>query len=305
MPTPKSDKVVPLHDSGEKPSPPPFVFGAAYAQPSAFEFPDKRVGAKPGVEEAVIHGVDLSEKPKVVFLAGRGKTGKTTAIRWMSERALVAGRPLLMGDVDPGNISFGTYFQGVHEPPDRDSPAVAFKWLEEFVGHAILHRQTAVIDLGGGDTTLRRLADELPDLAKVAEDRGCALVVLYFVGTQIEDLAPISAMYRRTFRPHGTAIVMNEAAVDLGFTREQAFGPLCRHPLVIEAVSAGAVPVWMPRLHNVAGAIELQRLHFLAAAAHAVDESGMPRIGITDAARVRVWLAAMERQFAGIATWLP
>ena len=46
-----------------------------------------------------------------------------------------------MGDVDPGNISFGTYFQAVHEPPGRDSPTVAFKWLEEFVGHAIEHQR--------------------------------------------------------------------------------------------------------------------------------------------------------------------
>jgi hypothetical protein len=31
-------------------------------------------------------------------LAGRGKTGKTTAIRWMAELALSNDRPLLMGD---------------------------------------------------------------------------------------------------------------------------------------------------------------------------------------------------------------
>ena len=128
MAPPKPDKIVPLHDAtpGTEPaSPPAFVFGSSYARVTP-DFPIRTLASKPKAEETVVEGVDLSGKPKIIFLAGRGKTGKTTAIRWMSERALAAGRPLLMGDVDPGNISFGTYFQGVHEPPDRDSPTVAF-----------------------------------------------------------------------------------------------------------------------------------------------------------------------------------
>lgn len=301
MPSPKSDKVIPLHEGS--PPKPAFLFGASYKAPAP-DFPISHFAPKASAP-AVVQGVDLSGKPKVIFLAGRGKTGKTTCIRWISERALTAGRDLLMGDVDPGNVSFGTYFDGVHEPPDRDSPAVAFRWLEEFVSFAITSRQTAVIDLGGGDTTLRRLADELPDLAAAAEGQGVALVTLYFVGPQIEDLAPVAAMAQREFRPHASAIVMNEGAAEYGARREEAFGPMSRHPLIVQSLGAGGViPVWMPRLF-AADKVELSRLHYLEASTGAVGSDGGARIGLSDMLRVRAWLGAMERQFAGIGTWLP
>lgn len=297
----KNEKVVPLREEPQEP--PPFQFGRSYeADVSAITFTSRQVKTK--ANTAVVSGVDLSDKPKVILLAGRGKTGKTTAIRWMSERALTAGRPLLMGDVDPGNIGFGTYFKGVHEPPDRDNPEIAFRWLEEFIAHAIEHWQTAVIDLGGGDTTLRRLADELPDLAKHADANGVAIVVLYFIGPQIDDLSPIASMAQREFRPHATAIIMNEASVQVGMTREQAFAPVSQYPLLRDVFERGAVPVWMPKLLPWE-AIELKRAHFIPARDGATAKDGRPILGPFDRSRVRAWLDAMETQWSGIQTWLP
>lgn len=161
-----------------------------------------------------------------------------------------------------------------------------------------------MIDLGGGDTTLRRLADELPDLAKMADESGVAIVILYFIGPQLEDLAPIAAMAQRAFKPQASAIVMNEAAVDVGMTREQAFGPVSRHALIADAFSGGAVPVWMPRL-LVADKIELRRAHFVEARDGARGADGAAILGPFDRSRVRSWLEAMDRQFSGIRTWLP
>ncbi len=60
---------------------------------------------------------------------------------------------------------------------------------EQFLTHAIRHRQTAVVDLGGGDTTLRRLVDELPGLAQMVADEGSAVVMFYNVGPQVGPLA--------------------------------------------------------------------------------------------------------------------
>ena len=252
----------------------------------------------------VLEGVNLSGKPKIILLAGRGKTGKTTAIRWMAEQALANQRSLLMGDLDPTNASFSTYFQGVHRPADADSPAIMLKWLEQFVSHAIRHRQTAVVDLGGGDTTLRRLVDELPELAQMAVEEGSALVMFYHVGPQVDDLSPMATMEERGFQPEATAIVMNEAGVDPGLTREQAFARIHKHRVFREALGRGAVPVWMPRL-LVADAIEARRLHFLPTRDGATGPDGKPALGAFDRARLRSWLNAMEAQFAGVRTWLP
>ena len=246
----------------------------------------------------VVQGVDLTGVPKIILLAGRGKTGKTTAARWMSDQALAAGRQLLMGDIDPTNASFSSYFEGVHRPANADNPAAVLKWLEQFIGHALKHRATATIDLGGGDTTLRRLVDELPDLPSMVEEEGAAVALLYHVGPQIDDLAPVAAMEERGFKPRATAIVMNEAAIEPGLTREQGFARMQRQNVFKAAIERGAVPVWMPRL-LVADAIEAKRAHFLEA------RDGKAGIGPFDRSRVRHWLAAMERQFAGIRTWLP
>ncbi len=64
-------------------------------------------------------GVDLSGKPKVVFFIGRGKTGKTTTIRWVAEKTIADGRDVLMADMDPTNDTFSKYLDGVARPPIR------------------------------------------------------------------------------------------------------------------------------------------------------------------------------------------
>jgi hypothetical protein len=308
MAGPKNDKSTVLEserDRAAPPSePPPFTFGL----PDINAEPDVDIGlpsfAKRQAAGPVMEGVDLSRVPKIILLAGRGKTGKTTAIRWMAELALTNQRSLLMGDLDPTNASFSTYFQGVHRPADADSPAIMLKWLEQFLSHAIRHRQTAVVDLGGGDTTLRRLVDELPDLAQMAADEGSALAMFYHVGPQVDDLSPIATMEERGFQPEATAIVMNEAGVDPGLTREQAFARIHKHRVFRTAVERGAVPVWMPRL-LVADAIEARRLHFLPTRDGALGRDGTPALGAFDRARLRSWLTAMDEQFAGVRTWLP
>src|SRR4051794_18233903 len=121
----KSDKVTVLEGTQDRaeaaPKPPPFTFG----MPDLDAEPDIDIGlpsfGKRQASGPVMEGVNLAGRPKIVLLAGRGKTGKTTAIRWMAELALSNNRPLLMGDLDPTNASFSTYFQGVHRPADVDS----------------------------------------------------------------------------------------------------------------------------------------------------------------------------------------
>ena len=307
MPASKSDKLAAVESSPEKMAAvtvPTFSFGVGDLD----DAPEVDIGvrsfARRQASGPVLDGIDLTGKPKIILVAGRGKTGKTTAIRWMAETALTNGRPLLMGDLDPTNASFSTYFQGVHRPADADSPALMLKWLEQFLSHAIKHHQTAVVDLGGGDTTLRRLVDELPDLSSMAAEEGSALVTFYHVGPQVDDLSPIATMEARGFQPEATAIVMNEASIDPGLTREQAFARVHKHSVFREAIGRGTVPVWMPRLF-VADAIEARRLHFVPTRDGVAGKDGQPAMGAFDRSRVRSWLASMDEQYGGVRTWLP
>ena len=117
-------------------------------------------------------GVDLSSKKKVIFFVGRGKTGKTTLIRWLSETALASDGTFLMADMDPTNDTFSKYIEGVARPAEAGDPVLSLKWLDKLLQHAMAEKMSVLVDLGGGDTTLRRLVAQLPDLVSMFETAG-------------------------------------------------------------------------------------------------------------------------------------
>ena len=225
------------------------------------------------------------------------------AIRWAAEAAILAGTTLLMADMDPTNDTFSKYIDNVARPPEASDPALSLKWLDKLLQHALQQRLSLLVDLGGGDTTLRRLAEQLPDLVEMAEAQGFAIVLFYTAGPQEEDLSPLATMEGLGFRPSATAIVLNEAMVDLGDTPLQAFARVLRHSAFLAAVGRGAVPIWMPRLLP-AQQVEIRRLHFRDAAAGETGQGTTP-LGPFDRSRVLHWLRAMDANFAGIRTWLP
>jgi hypothetical protein len=248
-------------------------------------------------------GVDLSDKPKIIFFIGRGKTGKTTAIRWVAERSVATGQPMLMVDMDPTNGTFAAYFAGVARLADPSNPALALKWLNKLIQHALETKSSMLVDLGGGDTVLRRLISETPDLVQTIEAAGSALVVFYTSGPNEEDLSPLRTMTSIGFAPSGAAIVLNEGLVELGETREGAFSRIFRHSATREAIEKGAVIVWMPRLIP-AQQIEIRRLGFQEAVDGQTGQAKTP-LGPFDRSRTYHWLRAMDTNFKGIETWLP
>ena len=248
-------------------------------------------------------GVDLSSKKKVIFFVGRGKTGKTTLIRWLSETALASDGTFLMADMDPTNDTFSKYIEGVARPAEAGDPVLSLKWLDKLLQHAMAEKMSVLVDLGGGDTTLRRLVAQLPDLVSMFETAGFAVVVFYTVGPQEEDLSPMATLEGLGLHPSATAIVLNEGLVEVGEGRETAFARILRHSVFKSAVNRGAIPVWMPKLLPAAQ-IEMRRLHFQDAAAGHVGQGKTP-LGPFDRARVGTWLNAIDANFGGIKTWLP
>jgi hypothetical protein len=251
----------------------------------------------------VEQGVDLSGKKKIIFFVGRGKTGKTTGIRWLAETAIASDRVLLMADMDSTNDSFSQYIDGVSRPSDPSNPAIALKWLDRLLQHALQTGTSLLVDLGGGDTTLRRLVTQLPDLVSLFEEAGFAVIVFYTVGPQEEDLSPLATMMGLDFQPTAMAIVLNEAMAEIGESRETAFARIFHHSAFRTAVGRGAVPVWMPRLLP-AQAVEIRRLPFRDAVEGRTGQ-GKTGLGPFDRSRVFNWLRTMDTNFSGIKTWLP
>ena len=250
-----------------------------------------------------VSGVDLSDRKKIIFWIGRGKTGKTTGIRWAAEAALQARNAVLMADMDPTNDTFSKYVGNVARPPEASDPAISLKWLDKLLQHALQNGVSLLVDLGGGDTTLRRLVTQLPDLVETFEAQGFAIVAFYTVGPQEEDLSPLATMEGLGFKPTATAVVLNEAMTEVGETSLNAFARILRHSVFLAAMARGAVPVWMPRLLP-AQEVETRRLLFRDAA-NGMTGKGRTPLGPFDRSRVLSWLQAMDANFAGVKTWFP
>jgi hypothetical protein len=240
-------------------------------------------------------GIDLAGRPKVWFVIGRGRIGKTTLIRWAAETlAARGGAECVYAAADPVNRSLKTFLREVEvsEPPTDDPDEVAL-WLQGLLGFAMSDNGTsALVDLGGGDTSLSRLLRTMPDLSTVMDKSPVAPVAIHVVGTDEHDLVPLAAMEEAGFAPKATAIVFNE----MTGTRPE-FARVMQHSVVQAALRRGAVPIWMPKLAPaVVRAVDARGLHFTKAA----DE-----LGWLEGAPVRVWLQQMARQFEPISTWLP
>lgn len=302
-----SPNIAPLPGAGETaPAPrrsPAPAFSFAADDDSGPELAVLSGSRKPASPIEAMPGIDLSDRKKIVFWIGRGKTGKTTGIRWSAEAAILAGTSLLMADMDPTNDTFSQYIDNVARPSEASDPALSLKWLDKLLQHALQHGLSLLVDLGGGDTTLRRLVTQLPNLVEMFEAEGFAVVLFYTVGPQEEDLSPLATMEGLGFAPTATAIVLNEALAEVGDPPLNAFARILRHSVFLGAVQRGAVPIWMPKLLP-AQQVEIRRLHFRDAAVGAPGQGKTP-LGPFDRARVLHWLQAMDANFAGIKTWLP
>jgi hypothetical protein len=303
----KPSNITPLREDGEtaparRATPAPaFNFAADDDSGPELEILGASKNAASSIE--AMTGIDLSDKRKIIFWIGRGKTGKTTGIRWSAEAAILAGTTLLLADMDPTNDTFSQYIDNVARPPEASDPALSLKWLDKLLQHALQHGLSLLVDLGGGDTTLRRLVTELPDLVEMFEAHGFAIVLFYTVGPQEEDLSPLATMEGLGFKPTATAIVLNEAMAEVGDPPLNAFARILRHSVFLAAVKRGAVPIWMPKL-LAAQQVEIRRLHFRDAAKGELGQGRTP-LGPFDRSRVLNWLQAMDANFAGIKTWLP
>lgn len=250
-------------------------------------------------EPEIAQGKDLAGKAKIVFAAGRGKTGKTTLLRWLTETSLLTQRSVILADIDPTHAALSQYFEGVSRP-ESDDPAGVRDWLLSLLDYAVSSRTSAIIDLGGGDTTLRGIVSELPGLCGEIEDAGLATVAFSLAGREPEDLVPALSLCDRGFSPTAQAIVFNEFAVPAGETRARAFARALGSEPYREVSGASALTLWMPRLF-CAEAIEVRRAGFRLA----LDGRCDPALGMIDRTRLRTWLAAMDRRFSGVRSWLP
>ncbi|MGD0104911.1 MAG: hypothetical protein ABSC06_12850 [Rhodopila sp.] len=253
----------------------------------------------------IASAIDLTGKPKIWFAIGPGRSGKTMLLRWAAEVCVNQGATPIVAAADPQNRSLKNYME-VEEPPTNDATATS-RWMEALLRHAMEQKASALVDLGGGDTSLHKLLATVPDLAAALEESGVATVALYTLGPRVDDLASLASFEALGFKPAATVLICNEGLADPTIDRDDAFARVRRHSAYRAAVARGAAETWMPRMDAaVAQEIEAKRLGFIQAR-DALSPAGrkVAPLGPFDRSRVRLWLHTMAAEMAPIMSWLP
>jgi hypothetical protein len=236
--------------------------------------------------------LDLTGKHKAIFLIGRGRIGKTTLTRWMAETIENrGGGPTVIAAADPTNRSLRVFLDDVVEPPSAD-PEEAKEWLRELLQYVMEEKANALVDLGGGNTTLSALLRDMPNLADVLAEGGIEPVAIHVLGTDPHDLVPLAMAEGEGFRPRATALVLNEA-----HGRRHRFDQVMAHPAFQAAMGRGAVKLWMPLLTpDAARQCDANAWHY-----HDIQNKAGP----FTRSSVQTWLRRMGEEFQPIASWLP
>jgi len=244
--------------------------------------------------------IDMTDAPKLLLALGRGKTGKSTFVRWAAERSLGLGGLPVIADADRTNATLAAFFENVERPPSPADDDV-LDWLEGFADRQITERFSAFLDMGGGDLVLKNWAASI-DLAPFLVENGITPVALHFMGSDIDDLTYLRDI-ETIFQPRHTAIVLNEGTLSPGRVARKAFAPILRHDIFLAAAERGAQVVRMPALACMQE-VEIRGLGFQDAQAGKV-KPGQAMIGPVARQKISLWRKEMAASFAPIASWIP
>lgn len=247
-------------------------------------------------------GRDYSGKAKVILFAGRGRTGKTTIIRYFADRLLQIGRRFVVMDADRTNPVLRDYIEDVDYPPLYEEDAVA-SWIARRALECARDGHHVLIDLGGSDGSILRLAEHSSKLSEHVERVGGAVILCCLVGASADDLGPFANLQRAGFRPSATCFLFNEGALLSGTKlHSRSFEAIQDSQFYRQLVDHWrVVPVLVPAL-SVADSVEKWRLPFsVIRDGHSPIPGSM--ISPFDQLVVEGWMEQMQAAFSPISSW--
>lgn len=242
----------------------------------------------------------VSGKTKIIFFIGRGRTGKSTNIRYHIAQLARKQKNFIALDADKTNPVLGQYIGGVGMPPSYEDEAIA-SWLSETILSAIPHGIHVLVDFGGGDTSLAYVVRFLPHIVGSIEQMGGAVVTCCALGTSVDDLSPFANLYNLGFRPTATAFLFNEAAAPT--LHPSSFADIQAHSFYRRLTDEhAAVSLLIPAL-KVAQAVEARRLNFFDAKEGAQPDTQAPPLRLFEQLILGGWLANMEQVYQPVGSW--
>ena len=247
-----------------------------------------------------------NRRPVLLVVVGRQRVGKTTVMNAIIQHLQEQGAEMVIWNADLLNVTYNLtlFHPDVIEPPSADFEDVK-AWLEERIQDQIDGQYDAVLDVGGGETPLSRLVQEIP-IVQTLERQGIRVVLAHVIGPEQADVDYLKHFTtHELFAPEATLIVLNAGLVLSGRSAGHAFAAINRHPVVLEALSHGAEVVMMPQLSCMSQVTD-RGLTF-AEAGEGVTKGDHPRLSFFDQERVAIWWSkAVPKFIASIPPlWLP
>lgn len=246
-------------------------------------------------------------RPPILFITiGRQRVGKTTVLNTIVQFVRARGGRFVVWNGDRLNRSYNLslFHEDVLEPPSADFEEVK-AWLEACIQDMVLHGYDAMLDIGGGETPLSRLMEEVP-IVQSLERRGVRVVVAHVVGAERADLDYLEHFSgHQLITPEATLIVLNAGLVMSGRSAKSAFAAIRAHEVVAAAINEGAQITMMPLLSCMSQVTD-RGLTFPEAAGGVV-KPGQAALSFFDQERVAIWWEqAVPAFFAAIPPlWLP
>ena len=158
--------------------------------------------------------------PVLAVRFGRGRTGGTTFLGYLIQRARRDGREILIADGDRNNATLsGLYPPGMPGgalQPRSGEIADASGWVTEVISRMASERVSMVLDMGGCDKVLSEHANDMA-LPAFCASSGVRTLAIYMIGPDADDLRHVVNIFEAGyFRADRALVVMNESMVKPG-----------------------------------------------------------------------------------------
>lgn len=240
---------------------------------------------------------------------GRGRTGGSTLLDWLVQRARSEGRGIAIGDGDRRNPTLAGFYPpgtpGGATQPATDETSDVKDWITGQLSEMVALRSSLVLDLGGGDRVLSEYGRDL-GLVDFCAMAGVEPLALFMSGPEMDDFEHVLTIWNTGyFRPGRAVLVFNEHLVAQGRTPTGAFDAIMGRPEMDQMMAQGLRVIFMPRLPCMT---EMRRagLSFLDAVANRAGTDGKPLDPVRQF-MVSSWHKRMLKEFGenGALEWLP
>lgn len=232
-------------------------------------------------------GRPAKSQPVLMIAVGRGRVGKTTILNIFGQYFRKRGSRLALWNVDPHTQSgsLSEFFDNVEEPgfgglTDRG------KWLEAKITEQSEGGYDALVDVGGGDLILSRMANSI-NLNRVTGKMGIKLVMIHVLGTDPGDLDHFRTNWASKIAGCPTILVLNAGLLDPEASPVAEFRHVLESDVVVKAHEVGARAILLPLLGCMKHVVE-RRISF-DDAGEGVTPAGMSPISPFDQERIFQW----------------